>query len=194
MISKSFWKWISQTIILPKDTTDTSHSNEAEIFYENIPKNIRFVETLKMISNHYIKKINQVISQNMSETIQDTYDEVLVFQLQQEHIELLNYPFFTLQPRTEEEWYEYTKDGNRILHMFKQMYFWKIDKNIFNKPILLENAPGTEFDVMIVLDVWYIVFLNKKNAQVYLQELELYQNYILDMIYCIRKKAQDVLS
>lgn len=174
---------------IPPIVEDFPHSNEAEFFYNSLPNDLKIIPFLKEISNHYITKINQIITDQISQESIDQYDEVLFFKLNMENIDLMNYPFFTLVWRNEEEWYEYMENAKRILKKFKNLYFWKMDEHIFNKPILLENAPGIEFDIMIVLDIGYIIFLNKKNAEVLEQELQMYEKEIFDLIYSVRAKV-----
>lgn len=174
---------------IPPIVEDFPHSNEAEFFYNSLPNDLKIIPFLKEISNHYITKINQIITDQISQESIDQYDEVLFFKLNMENIDLINYPFFTLVWRNEEEWYEYMENAKRILKKFKNLYFWKMDEHIFNKPILLENAPGIEFDIMIVLDIEYIIFLNKKNAEVLEQELQMYEKEIFDLIYSVRAKV-----
>lgn len=174
---------------IPPIVEDFPHSNEAEFFYNSLPNDLKIIPFLKEISNHYITKINQIITDQISQESIDQYDEVLFFKLNMENIDLMNYPFFTLVWRNEEEWYEYMENAKRILKKFKNLYFWKMDEHIFNKPILLENAPGIEFDIMIVLDIEYIIFLNKKNAEVLEQELQMYEKEIFDLIYSVRAKV-----
>lgn len=189
-------KWYGRStgndLVLPKIVPEMPHSKDAEYFYNSLPTDLKITSFLKSVSEHYIAIINKIITDNISIDEKDQYDEVLYFQLNKENMDLINYPFFTLQGRNEEEGFEYMKDANRILKMFKNLYYWKIDKNIFNKPILLENAPGTEFDILIVLDIWYMVFLNKKHAEVLIEELNMYEKEILDMIYCIRTKVMSL--
>lgn len=174
---------------IPPIVEDFPHSNEAEFFYNSLPNDLKIIPFLKEISNHYITKINQIITDQISQESIDQYDEVLFFKLNMENIDLINYPFFTLVWRNEEEWYEYMENAKRILKKFKNLYFWKMDEHIFNKPILLENAPWVEFDIMIVLDIGYIIFLNKKNAEVLEQELQMYEKEIFDLIYSVRAKV-----
>ncbi len=174
---------------IPPIVEDFPHSNEAEFFYNSLPNDLKIIPFLKEISNHYITKINQIITDQISQESIDQYDEVLFFKLNMENIDLMNYPFFTLVWRNEEEWYEYMENAKRILKKFKNLYFWKMDEHIFNKPILLENAPWVEFDIMIVLDIGYIIFLNKKNAEVLEQELQMYEKEIFDLIYSVRAKV-----
>lgn len=169
-------------ITLPKTFVPLTASKMGEIYYESLPKTLRLNEFFKIFTDHYVTKINDIIGAEISVDKNDMYDEVLVFQLNSDHIELLNYPIFTLVSREEEEGFEYMKDANRILKLFKMNYFGKKEDQIFNTPILLENAPGTEFDIMIVIDAGYIVFLNKKNAIVSQEELKKYEGLIHDMI------------
>lgn len=186
------WK-TSKVIALPKTFAPLTASKMGEIYYESLPKSLRLNEFFKIFTDHYVSKINDIISNEISTDKNDMYDEVLVFQLNSDHIELLNYPIFTLVSREEEEGFEYMKDANRILKLFKMNYFWKKEDQIFNTPILLENAPGTEFDIMIVIDAGYIVFLNKKNAVVSQEELKRYESLIQDMIYGMREKIISLL-
>ena len=144
------WK-TSKMITLPKTFVPLTASNMGEIYYESLPKTLRLNEFFKIFTDHYVTKINDIIGAEISVDKNDMYDEVLVFQLNSDHIELLNYPIFTLVSREEEEGFEYMKDANRILKLFKMNYFGKKEDQIFNTPILLENAPGTEFDIMIVI-------------------------------------------
>jgi len=180
-------------IILPKTFTVLTSSKVGEIYYESLPKNLKLNEFFKIFIQHYVSKMNHIIASEISDNKNDFYDEVLVFQLNSVHIELLNYPIFTLQSRDDKEWFEYIKDANRILKIFKENYFWKKEDQIFNTPILLEEANGTEFDIMIVIDTGYIVFLNKKNAVVSQEELKKYESLVQDMIYGMREKILSLL-
>lgn len=186
--------WITSTEIqIPRNFSDIEVSKEWELYYESLPKTLKFNEFLKIFVRYYVEKINSIILSNISQNPNDLYDEVLIFQFSSDSISLTNYPIFTLNSRDDEEWYEYLKDAERILSSFKATFHWKKIKDIFNVPILLENAPWTEFDIMIVIDSWYIVFLNKKKSEVSMDELEQYQNIVQDMIYWIRKKINNLV-
>jgi hypothetical protein len=67
-----------------------------------------------------------------------------------------------------------------------------MQSDVFNVPQLLENAYGTEFDILVLLDVGYMIFLNKKRSEVTLGELDFYKGEISDLVYSVRLKLMNV--
>lgn len=165
-------------------TRELKPSKDALIELKDI-KYFKFTESLKYISNIYLSKINSII-ESIEWTLPWKYDELMIYNIEQFSSDEFWSPFYLNTPRNDNEWYTYENDCKRMLEIIKDKYRkWELE---LNKPILLENAPWTEIDIQIIIDIWFIIFLNKKSWEVSKFEFELIKPELYDLAFLFREK------
>lgn len=148
-----------------------------------------FWASLPIIRQKTIDDLNIILKSNWIEIL---FDEIVLFKLDTDDIETLSAPVSIFPSRTEEEGFAYRKDAIRLMNIFVNNY--KEWNPIFNTPLLIEDAYDTEFDIMIILDNWYIIFLNKKYWLVSENELKSINNTVNDTIEIYKIKINEYLK
>ncbi len=134
---------------------------------------------LRTITDHFLKKINELIDTN---NIKELYGEAVIFQVKEWKIVDISAPFLVHPPRTDEQWYLYKSNAQIILDSISDAK-WKLKEEYsFNNPIWIEWADWLRFDVVVVTDTWLMIFLNKKERDLKEWELNNYSEWIKKMV------------
>lgn len=158
-------------------------------------KYFTFIEALRYISDLYIWKINAVLEEQKNKVQSEwKFDEVMIYASRQlqGNIESQSVPPFYLNaPRSEEEGYDYDQDYEKIVKILQEKISkWELK---YNTPILVENALWTEIDIQIILDIGFIIFVNKKSGDVTIKEFNAIQPLLKDLTYLFRQKILEKL-
>jgi len=171
---------------------EKKHLKPSEYALEKLSdiKYFKFIESLKYISNIYLSRINKIIEIPENKW-QWWYNELMIYSIEQFSKDEFWSPFYLNIARNDEEWYVYQDDCKRMLEIIKEKYKkWEME---LNKPILLENAIWTEMDIQIVIDNWFIIFLNKKSWIVSKTEFEIIKPELYDLTYLFREKINNII-